>query len=53
MYLFNKPKAQLPFQMQAEFMEIVEKTAKELIIYISILVIKNNFRYMTSISTSY
>jgi hypothetical protein len=52
MSLFNKPKVQIPLQMQAEFMGIVEKTATELIIYICTSVIQNKFRYVTSISNS-
>lgn len=53
MTLFDKPKAQFPLQMQAEFMGIVEKTATELIFYICTSVTQNEFRYMTSISMSY
>lgn len=44
MSLFNKPKAQIPLQMQAEFTGIVEKTATELIIYIGTSVIQKKIR---------
>lgn len=40
MTLFDKPKAQFPLQIQAEFMGIDEKTATELIIYIRTSVIQ-------------